>query len=96
MPDRFHDYLYWDYGHCRDRCDQAVRTGKWKGLRLGRDTQIEPYDLETDPGKTNDIAREHPDIATQIESIMKDVVRPDGRYPVGTRYAGKPLRQFGN
>ena len=30
-----HEYLYWDYGHCRDRYDQAVRMGDWKGIRLG-------------------------------------------------------------
>ena len=25
-----HEYLYWDYGHCRDRYDQAVRMGATK------------------------------------------------------------------
>ena len=32
-----HKYLYWAYGHCRDRYDQAVRMENWKGIRHGQD-----------------------------------------------------------
>ncbi|MBD3268337.1 sulfatase-like hydrolase/transferase, partial [bacterium] len=32
---RQHDYLYWDYGHSRQTFWQAIRAGKWKGIRKG-------------------------------------------------------------
>ena len=32
---------------------------------------IEPYDLSRDPGEKYNIARGHPDIAEEIEAIMK-------------------------
>ena len=86
-----HEYLYWDYGHCRDRYDQAVRIGKWKGIRLGQGSHIELYDLETDIGEKNNIAAGHPDMVKKMEAIMKEAVRPDDRYPVGSVYKGKPI-----
>lgn len=88
-----HNYLYWDYGHCRDRYDQAVRMGDWKGVRLGRDSRIELYNLERDIGETTDVAEHHPDIVEKMESIMEEAVRPDSRYPVGSVYKGNAIWQ---
>ena len=51
-----HRYLYWDYGHCRTRYDQAVRLGDWKGIRLGRQSPLELYDLSRDIGEQTDLA----------------------------------------
>src|SRR5690625_3257541 len=31
-----HEYFFWDYGHARSRCDQAVRMRTWKGVRVGQ------------------------------------------------------------
>jgi len=90
-----HEYLYWDYGHCRDRYDQAVRLGRWKGIRLGRDGKIQLYDLEEDLGETTDVAGKHPDIVQRIASIMREAVTPSPRYPVGVEYKGKPLWRKG-
>lgn len=86
-----HDYLYWDYGHCRDRYDQAVRMGKWKGIRLGQGNAIELYDLENDLGETTDIAADHPDIVKRIEAVMSEAFCPNPRYTVGELYTGKPV-----
>jgi len=47
-------YLYWDYGHCRSRYDQAVRLRNWKGIRLGRDSRLQLYDLSRDPREEHD------------------------------------------
>lgn len=88
-----HEYLYWDYGHCRDRYDQAVRMGNWKGIRLGSGSQIELYDLETDVGETNNVAANHPDVAKKMEAIMEAAVRPNNKYPVGSVYKGEPIWQ---
>jgi arylsulfatase A-like enzyme len=86
-----HGYLYWDYGHCRDRYDQAVRWGTWKGIRLGRTSALQLYDLRDDIGETKDIAHQHPDVVKKIETIMEEAVRPDPRYPVGAKYNGGPI-----
>ena len=89
--DHPHEYLYWDYGHCRDRYDQAVRMGNWKGIRLGRDGEIQLYDLDKDIGETNDIAADHPDVVEKITTIMKEAVIPNPRYKVGEKYQGGPI-----
>ena len=40
---RPHEYLYWDYGHCRERYGQAVRMGNWKGIRWSHEGKIQLY-----------------------------------------------------
>jgi arylsulfatase A-like enzyme len=85
--------LYWDYGHCRRRYDQAVRLGHWKGIRLGRHGPVQLYDLSQDVGEKNDVAQFHPDRVRQIEAIMQDAVVSSPRYPVGRLYRGEPIWQ---
>lgn len=84
-----HKYLYWDYGHCRTRYDQAVRIGDWKGIRLGQGTPIELYNLKNDPAEEQNVARLHPEMISQMEQAMQDAVTPSSRYPVGWIYPGK-------
>lgn len=86
-----HDYLYWDYGHCRDHYNQAVRMGKWKGILMGEKGEVELYDLTKDIGEENDVASSHPEIVSRIKSIMEDAVTPSVKYPVGRNYDGKPI-----
>ncbi len=89
--DNPHEYLYWDYGHCRDRYDQAERMGKWKGIRKGSGNDIELYNLEEDPAEKHNIADKYPDIVEKIDHIMKKAVTPSDRYPVGKMYKGGPI-----
>ncbi len=67
------DHLYWEF-HAGGGL-QAVRMGRWKGVRNGvhRDpeTPVELYDLEADPNETTDLAAEHPEIAARILEIMR-------------------------
>lgn len=86
-----HPFLYWDYGHCRERYDQAVRMGKWKGIKLGVDSNIQLYDLQNDIAELNDIAGDYPDIVEQISKIMDTSVVADERYEVGNIYKGGPI-----
>ncbi len=86
-----HDYLYWDYGHCRDRFDQAVRVGDWKGIRLGVDTPIQLFNLEGDIAETTDVAAMHPAVVKRVSQIMDSAVVPHDRYRVGTIYKGGPI-----
>jgi arylsulfatase A-like enzyme len=84
-----HEYLYWDYGHCREVYQQAIRMDHWKGIRLGQNAPIALYDLNTDPGETKDLAAAHPDIVKQIDAHMKAAVIPSPDYPVGELYVRK-------
>ncbi len=86
-----HPYLYWDYGFCRDRYDQAVRMGKWKGICEGQGNPVQLYDLDNDIGENHNIADKHPDIVQQIEKIMQTATVPSERYPVGKKYTGGPI-----
>jgi arylsulfatase A-like enzyme len=83
--------LYWDYGHCRPRYDQAVRLEDWKGIRLGREAEIQLYDLRTDLGESADVSTHHPDIVEKIANIMETAATPSEKYPIGQIYRGKPL-----
>ncbi len=89
--EREHPYLYWDYGHCRDRYDQAVRIGDWKGIKHGVNGKIQLYNLVNDIGEEINVADNHPDIINQIESIMKSAYTPNERYPIGEKYTGGPI-----
>lgn len=88
-------YLYWDYGHCRRRYDQAVRWKDWKGIRLGRDGPIQLYDLRTDVSEEYEVAAKNPDVTRKMSEIMKTAPELNDRYPIGTIYRGKPLWKRG-
>lgn len=68
-----HDYLYWEFHEQGGK--QAVRMGKWKGVRLkaagNPNAPIELYNLETDIGEENNIADKNPEIVAKISAIMK-------------------------
>lgn len=72
-----HDFLYWEFPSYNGQ--QAVRMGKWKGIRkniFDGNKTIELYDLEKDTGETNDVADQHPEIVQQIETIMQQEHTP--------------------
>ena len=88
-PQTEHEYLYWDYGHVRKTYMQAVRTGNWKGVRVGKNAPLELYDLAADPGETKDLASQHPEIVAKIEDIIKKAVVKSKDYPIGNRKSKK-------
>ena len=66
-----HEFLYWEFPSYKGQ--QAVRLGKWKGIRkniFDGNMTIELYDLDNDVLEQNDIAAQHPDIVAKIENIM--------------------------
>lgn len=68
-----HNFFYWEFHENNGR--QAVRMGKWKGVRLdvnnNDDAAIELYDLEKDPAEENNIAAKNPGVVKKIEGLMK-------------------------
>ena len=85
------EFLYWDYGHCRRRYEQAVRWKDWKGIRLGADGHIQLYDLATDVSESHDVAAENQDVVRRIARMMNSATTPSERYPIGKLYNGGPL-----
>jgi Arylsulfatase A and related enzymes len=79
-----HPYLYWEFHEAGGR--QAVRIGKWKGVRLGvkerRDPPIELYDLTKDPGEQDDVAAEHPEVVAQLSQAMEQAHRESKLFPL--------------
>ena len=69
-PDRQQprEYLYWEYAMGKQ---QAVRMGRWKGVRFGGTKEpIELYDLAVDVGEEHNVADAHPDVVSQIREVM--------------------------
>jgi arylsulfatase A len=68
-----HEALYWEF-HAKGG-SQAVRMGRWKGVRVNIATdpsaRIELYDLDRDPGETTDLSTNHPDIVKKMEQAMR-------------------------
>jgi len=66
-----HEYLYWEFPAYSGQ--QAVRVGKWKGIRkdiFNMNLDIELYDLDNDIQEQNNLAAQYPDIVEKIEAIM--------------------------
>ena len=67
-----HDFLYWEFPQYGGQ--QAVRMGKWKGIRMNilkGNMKIQLYDLDNDILEQNDKASQYPEIVKRIEEIMK-------------------------
>ena len=66
-----HDYLYWEFHEGRGS-KQAVRMGKWKGVKNRIPGPIELYDVIADPGETQNVAKDHPDVVAKIASDIAE------------------------
>lgn len=67
-----HDFLYWEFPQYGGQ--QAVRLGKWKGIRMNilkGNMKIQLYDLDNDIQEQKDVAADNPEVVKQIEAIMK-------------------------
>jgi arylsulfatase len=66
-----HEYLYWEFPAYKGQ--QAVRMGKWKGIRKNifeGNMSIELYDISLDKQEQNNVAIIYPKIVEKISQIM--------------------------
>ena len=65
------DFLYWER-----RGVSAVRLGDWKAYlpegHTNPEGRVELYDLATDIGEQNDLATDHPDLVSEIRTIVRE------------------------
>ncbi len=79
---RPHEFLFWDFGGYGGQ--QAVRLGRWKGVRrnLHRgNTNLELYDLASDPGERQNLASQQPEMLKKIEKILLEQHQPSALFP---------------
>lgn len=79
-----HPYLYWEFHEEGGR--QAVRMGKWKGVKTGvknnKNAPLELYDLQTDPKEENNIAVNHPELVEKINQYIKEAHKENETFPL--------------
>jgi arylsulfatase len=79
-----HDYLYWEFRS--NGGGQAVRMGRWKGLRLRQrerpDAPVELYDLESDIAERLNVAALNPDVVVRISQIMSTARTESQQFPL--------------
>lgn len=78
-----HDYLYFEFQELGGR--QAVRQGPWKLVHLAVRTdasRYELYNLDTDPGETQDLAAQYPDKVAELQAIMQEAHVPNPDFPL--------------
>ena len=67
----------------------AIRDGDWKLLRLYESGRDELYDLASDPGESNDLAKAEPEVTQRLGGKLDDYLEEvDARLP--TRPAKRP------
>jgi len=87
-----HPYLVWEfYGYGGQ---QAVRLGRWKGIRLNcyknPTGPLQLYDLEADPTESRDIASAHPDIVAKMEEILRREHTPSPHWDFAKKLQPRP------
>ena len=73
-----HDFLYWEFYERGGK--RAVRFGDWKAVQLNvnqdRNSAVEIFDLQKDPGETEDLASARPELVAQAREWMAQAHSP--------------------
>jgi len=89
-----HEMLYWEF---HSPFHQAVRAGRFKGVRFGTKQPLALYDIQADRAETTDIADKHPEIVKKMEAFLATARTDSPYWPIkegGTKGKGsKPRRQ---
>jgi len=68
---------------------QAVRFGDWKAVKNGPSAPLELYDLKTDPGESNNLASQQPEVAARAQQLMNAQHVEDPNWPMRDKPVGK-------
>lgn len=72
--------FYWEFHEGGFK--QAVRRGKWKGVRLHPELPLELYDLDRDPGESVNLAHEHPARVQELTALLHNERMVSERWPI--------------
>ncbi|MFN3407861.1 MAG: arylsulfatase [Limisphaerales bacterium] len=75
-----HEFFYWEF-HEGD-FQQAARSGDWKAVRKKPGGPLELYHLGRDPGETQDVAAEHPEVVARFEEYFRRARTASPHWPV--------------
>ena len=78
-----HGYLYFEFQELGGR--QAVRQGPWKLVHMAirsDNPRYELYNLDDDPGETNDIAEANPEKVEELKALMREAHIPNPDFPI--------------
>lgn len=82
-----HEYLYWEFFEQGGK--DAVRMGKWKGVRTGTrrnpDAPLQLFDLDKDIGERKNIAADHPEIVKKLLGLIKAAHTESKLWPTSSR-----------
>ena len=89
------DALYWHYPHFSNqggRPGGAVRSGDWKLIERYEDGHLELYNLATDPGERDNLARRRPAVAKRLLDALRRWRRSVGATmpPPNPRFSASP------
>jgi arylsulfatase A-like enzyme len=73
--------LYWESYGGRGNFQQAVRMGRWKGVRHGLEEPLELYDLSSDVGETKNVAASQTGVVRSMEAFLRDCRTESPEYP---------------
>ena len=76
MPERI---LYWEFGKqvgdpnsgIIGEVFQGARRGPWKAVRYGMDAPVELFNIEKDPGESEELSRKYPAVHQEFKSLFK-------------------------
>ena len=71
-----HDALYWEHFG-----SSAIRSGRWKLVRFGNDSEWKLYDLETDRTETTDLSDEYPERVERMAQKWKEWAEETNVFP---------------
>jgi arylsulfatase A-like enzyme len=74
------DFLYWEF-HERG-FQQAVRMGRWKAVRLAKDSPLELYNLDADPREQTNVAAANPKVIAKIDAYLKTARTESSQWPI--------------
>jgi uncharacterized sulfatase len=75
-----HEYLYWEFHEGGFK--QAVRYGKWKGIKLASDKPLQLFDLTADVAEKIDVADKHPDVVKKVSELLATARTESREFPV--------------